>query len=504
MLTLSPSLHAITTPAPALPPPKTSSALPPSIHDKLMKSQVRPEDISIWIKAVGDEAPLLNHLAQTPRTPASTQKLITTAIALDMMGSDHRWQTRLYADGVVIGGVLYGDLIIKGSGDPSMTHDRLMAMLSQLMAKGIKHIKGDIVIDNLAFVNVAGDVNAFDGQGLRAYNAQPNAFLVNFGTLEVNMMPSGVWEFASPTNDTKPIIPETTAKFRATDDKVAVQILPPLDGFHAPRVIHGVNNACNDQKILPKFSLSDDALTITGQVGMGCGESRFWLTFADGDEFIKKAVRGTWQTLDTHFTGQVRLREPDDKSTQMRLPLLSFPSLPLSEQIYQINQYSNNVMTEQVALSLPLFLGRRASDYPGSFALIDAWWQQHMTTPKPIITKASGLCRDCFVTPLALGELLEFAHVMPNHAVFRQSLPIVGQTGTMKGFAKRHPNSPAIGRAFIKTGRLNNVASIAGYVLGKSGKTYAVVAVMNADQVGNNTQAHAVLDEVINWTAEQP
>lgn len=73
-------------------------------------------------------------------------------------------------------GTLYGDLVIQGFGDPAMTHDRLRAMLRQVEARGIRHIQGDIVIDNSAFQDVKFNINAFDGQGMRAYNAAPNAF----------------------------------------------------------------------------------------------------------------------------------------------------------------------------------------------------------------------------------------------------------------------------------------------------------------------------------------
>lgn len=118
------------------------------------------------------------------------------------MGADYRWQTRLYTDGVVVGNTLYGNLIIKGSGDPSLTHERLTALFGRLMERDVHHVRGDIIVDNTAFVNVARDVNAFDGQGLRAYNAQPNAFLINFGTLEVKMIPSGVWHFGQSPKKT--------------------------------------------------------------------------------------------------------------------------------------------------------------------------------------------------------------------------------------------------------------------------------------------------------------
>lgn len=480
---------------------QTSTSLPSAISDKLAKSGLSSDDISIWVMASDGSAPLISHLADTPRTPASTQKLITTAIALDVMGADYRWQTRLYTDGVVVGDTLYGNLIIKGSGDPSLTHDRLSAMFSQLTARGVRHIKGDIIVDNTGFVNVAQDVNAFDGQGLRAYNAQPNAFLINFGTLEVSMIPSGTWVFGSgQTTGQDVTIGEPVPYFRPTDGTVAVQVLPKLADFHAPTMIQGDIQSCRTK---PKFGLSADTLTITGQVGVSCGQASEWLTFADSEAFITRAVKGTWQALDKDFVGQVRLRQPYDGAGRTLSPLLSFASKPLSEQVYQINQYSNNVMTEQVALSLPLMMGQKTSDYPKSFALINTWWQQHLTTPAPIMSRASGLCRDCVVTPRALGELLAFSQTKPTFETFKASLPIVGQTGTMATFARRRPHSPAIGRAFIKTGRLNNVASIAGYVMGQSGKMYVVVAIINADGAGNNTHAHDVLDEVIEWTAGQ-
>ncbi|OBX62755.1 hypothetical protein A9Z63_06785 [Moraxella lacunata] len=484
-----------------------SVPLPTAITDKMSRAGLSGHEMSVWIKPVGkvgetgEQIPLINHLADTPRTPASTQKLITTAIALDLLGADYHWQTRLYADGVVVGDTLYGNLIIKGSGDPSLTHDRLSAMFSQLTARGVRHIKGDIIVDNTGFVNVAQDVNAFDGQGLRAYNAQPNAFLINFGTLEVSMIPSGTWVFGSgQTTGQDVTIGEPVPYFRPTDGTVAVQVLPKLADFHAPTMIQGDIQSCRTK---PKFGLSADTLTITGQVGVSCGQASEWLTFADSEAFITRAVKGTWQALDKDFVGQVRLRQPYDGAGRTLSPLLSFASKPLSEQVYQINQYSNNVMTEQVALSLPLMMGQKTSDYPKSFALINTWWQQHLTTPAPIMSRASGLCRDCVVAPRALGELLAFSQTKPTFETFKASLPIVGQTGTMATFARRRPHSPAIGRAFIKTGRLNNVASIAGYVMGQSGKMYVVVAIINADGAGNNTHAHDVLDEVIEWTAGQ-
>ena len=170
---------------------QASQDLPPSIRQKMNELALSDSEVSIWVKPINATAPLISHRADTPRVPASTQKLISTFMALDVLGGDHHWYTRIYQKGVVANGTLYGDIVIQGQGDPSLTHARLQALLEYLPYKGIHHIAGDIIIDNTAFQGVAGNANAFDGQGIRAYNAQPNAFLINFGTLEVDMLPSG-------------------------------------------------------------------------------------------------------------------------------------------------------------------------------------------------------------------------------------------------------------------------------------------------------------------------
>ncbi|WP_268162007.1 D-alanyl-D-alanine carboxypeptidase, partial [Pasteurella multocida] len=84
---------------------------------------------------------------------------------------------------------LYGDVIVQGSGDPKLENERLYQLLAMIKAQGIKQVQGNLIIDNQQFQGVDFDVNAFDGKGLRPYNAQPNALLTNFGTVEVDLVP---------------------------------------------------------------------------------------------------------------------------------------------------------------------------------------------------------------------------------------------------------------------------------------------------------------------------
>lgn len=103
-------------------------------------------------------------------------KLVPSFIALDTLGADFVWYTRVYHTGIVIGNRLHGDLIIQGSGDPKMTHERLKQLLYKVQASGIHHIDGDIIIDSTVFNNVSKDPAAFDNSPLRPYNASPDGF----------------------------------------------------------------------------------------------------------------------------------------------------------------------------------------------------------------------------------------------------------------------------------------------------------------------------------------
>lgn len=457
-----------------------AQTLPISLAKKLMEAGINESNASFLAVSLDDGKPIISHLANTPRTPASTQKLITTAVALDTLGADFSWHTDVYHTGIVANKVLYGDVIIVGSGDPSMDYQRLNALLGQLAGK-VKHIQGNIYLDDHKFAKVNYDPYAFDGQGLRAYNAAPSAFLLNFGTVEFRFVPSG-WQdefghFVANPNATH----------------ASLQLFPKLDGFMPLHQIP-TKQGCE----LPNISLNknEQSIQINGAFGIDCGTQSLWQTFGDNQILAKKAVLATWRHYDNQFVGQVLMGRP--ATSPHLLPLASSLSAPVAKQIWQINQFSNNVMTEQVALSLPLYAGGQAvSDYPSAFLFLNNWWQKKIDKNPPTITRASGLCTDCQIRPSAMVDLLTFMYRHQNFAIYKQSLPVAGLSGTMASLSKRNENHPAIGRAWIKTGRLNDVAAIAGYVESQTGHHYAVVAIINAPKAGSNTKATAVLDEFL-------
>ena len=475
--------------------------------------------------------PLINHQPDIARTPASTMKLIPSFIALDTLGADFVWQTRVYHSGLIIGNRLYGDLIIQGSGDPKMTHERLQQLLYRVKQSGIQHINGNIVVDSSIFSHVSKNPAAFDNAPLRPYNASPDGFLVNFSTMGIHSYP-------------------------LDNEQAQLTYTPQLANYQLPSVVNTRTATCSQASYSLAPQWQYDKLTFNAAMPASCAEHIFYVAYPDAKDFATRVIAAQWQTLGNTLSGKVIAQEKPyrraiyhhgqaqaDTSPQMviyahakqgltaiavsPLPIVSYPSLTLTEQIYDINHFSNNVMTEQVALSIGAYqkavatkaknLSRnttskasslyqfgtsKPTDYSQALSSLNDWWQTHLTTPPPIMTNGSGLCRECTVTAANLSELLTYAYHHPSFGAYVNSLGIAGVSGTIVAHSERLPQSAAIGRAWIKTGTLDNVTSMAGYVKGQSGQDYTVVGIINTEQSLNAYTARPVLDALLDWTAQ--
>ena len=474
-------------------------------------------------------SPLLSHQADIARTPASTMKLVPSFIALDTLGADFVWHTRVYHTGMIIGDTLYGDLVIQGSGDPKMTHERLQQLLYKVQTAGIRHINGDIIVDSSVFKNVTKDPAAFDNSPLRPYNASPDGFLVNFSSVGIQSYP-------------------------LDNTRAQLTYIPQLANYQLPSMINMRSAACGQARysIAPQWQAAQ--LTLNSNLPDSCGEHAFYVAYPDAKDFAARVIASKWQTLGNTLSGKVIAQETPYHANKIAnrqkkaphglaaiamspLPIVSYPSLNLKQQIYDINHFSNNVMTEQVALSIGAYKADvykkdthkesaneqgtdtdkllnnqatslyqfdqpTATDYPQALQSINQWWQTNLTTTPPHLTNGSGLCRDCSISAANLSELLTYAYNQPSFDAYVSSLGIAGVSGTISAHSDRLPKSQAIGRAWIKTGTLNNVTSMAGYVKGLSGQDYVVVGLINTDHALNAYTARTVLDSMLDWTAQ--
>jgi D-alanyl-D-alanine carboxypeptidase/D-alanyl-D-alanine-endopeptidase (penicillin-binding protein 4) len=199
-----------------------------------------------------------------------------------------------------------------------------------------------------------------------------------------------------------------------------------------------------------------------------------------------------WSAIGGQLYGRVR----EGATPPSARLLLSQPSLPLSEIVDDVNKFSNNVMAQQVFLTLSAQTGGRGS-FDGSRQRLRDWWRQRFAPDgEPHIEHGSGLSRLERSSAASLGALLERAAAGPHGAVFEASLPLAGVDGTMARLRDRQPEALAIGNARIKTGSLRDVAAVAGFATGQSGTRYSVVAIINHPQAA---AARPTLDRLLDW-----
>ncbi|MDB5851479.1 MAG: D-alanyl-D-alanine carboxypeptidase/D-alanyl-D-alanine-endopeptidase [Rhodoferax sp.] len=470
--------------APKAPPRAGESALPPVIAAALAKARVPADAISLLVAPVEENrAPRLRHQADMPVNPASVMKLVTTYAGLDLLGADYTWKTSFYADGPLADGVLNGNLYIRGGGDPKLVLERIDAMFRALQARGVREVHGDLVLDNSFFAPVARDPAEFDGEPLRPYNSAPDGLLVNFKALILTFTPDGG---------------SRTAHIKSE---------PPMAGVAIDASVPLSSAPCGDWQNGLQADFADPArVHFAGGYPAKCG-ARVWpVAYAEPASYARRVLAAMFVSAGGVLQGGAR-EGPVPGSARW---LMDAPSLPLSAIIADVNKYSNNVMAQQIFLTLSApdtrdVPGKRPAQGQGSQAgsrqVIAAWWPLAMglarpAVPPPVLENGSGLSRDERITAAGLGQLLRRAAVHPQAAVFLNSLSVAGMDGTTLGMRARGLAPDAIGNARLKTGTLRDVVAIAGYATGRSGQRYVVVGVVNHPNAG---AARPALDAVVEW-----
>jgi D-alanyl-D-alanine carboxypeptidase/D-alanyl-D-alanine-endopeptidase (penicillin-binding protein 4) len=442
--------------------------LPPATLQALRQANVPPSAISVQVTPLGSATPRLAHRAHVASNPASVMKLITTYAGLSLLGPDFTWRNRVYADGPIKDGVLQGHLIVRGSGDPKLVIERLQDLMTQLSALGLRDIRGDIVLDRSVF-DITPRTEAFDDEPLRPYNVSPDGLLLNFKALIYTFTPDA-------------------------SGQVAVRVEPPLASFDAPSRVTASSGPCQDWRSQLRADFSQaHQVRFAGTYPLSCGERPWPVAYPAPEVYAPKLIQAVWLATGGRLGGQVRYG-PLPAKAQL---LLDAPSLPLAEVIADINKFSNNVMAQQLFLTLSSDMGAPGRFEASRQRVLQWWRQQFPAQAEPVLDNGSGLSRSERSSAEALTALLQTASKGPHATAFQNSLSLAGVDGTSARLRDRNPNSPVIGQAWLKTGSLRDVASVAGYVQGQSGQRYAVVAIINHP---NASQARPALDQLLEWT----
>lgn len=456
--------------------------LPPAVEQALTHAHV---PASALAAVVADAEPggrvLLAYRADVPVNPASVMKLVTTTAAVDLLGPAHTWRTAVYADGPVRDGVLAGSLYLRGDGDPKLVTERLWLLLRRVQALGIRHITGDIVLDRSAFALPPHDPAAFDGEPLRPYNAAPDALLINFRAQVLTFVPDPGAGVA----------------------RVALE--PPLAEVAVPDTVPLSDGPCHDWRAALQADWSDPRRPrFAGRYPLACGERAWPIAHPEPDRLAARAVAGMWAQLGGGLGGRVR----DGTVPPGLAPRLLFDSVPLADVVRDVNKFSNNVMAQQLLLTLaraprqpPSRPDATVPSVPATFeaarAVLRDWWVARLGTdvPVPAVDDGAGLSRDARLTASALMRLLQWVYASPWMPELMASLPVVGVDGTLRRSAMGR------GLAHLKTGSLADVQALAGYVHLPDGRRRVLVAIVNHPQA---RAARPAIDALVQWAAGQP
>ncbi|WP_460506780.1 D-alanyl-D-alanine carboxypeptidase/D-alanyl-D-alanine endopeptidase [Hydrogenophaga soli] len=470
--------------------PGRSPSLPEPVRQALVKARLPVDALVVAAAPVDPQAPLALRVgADKPVNPASVMKLVTTYAALDLLGPQFVWHTRFWVDGPVTDGLLRGNLYVQGGGDPKFVMERITAALQQVQDAGIRVIHGDLVLDQSLYQVPPVDPSAFDGERLRPYNATPEALLVNFKSVILNFEPS------------------------AAEGVARVSFEPPLAGVKVDATVPLSPTACGDWRsaLQARFD-SPEAIRFAGSFPARCGPQTWPVAYVDPERYAARALEGLWRAGGGLMTGSVRA---GTVPASARL-VVNAPSLPLSDIVADVNKFSNNVMAQQVFLTLgrvpaqgldPQGQGIQELSGQGSFersrARVLQWWKDRWGSrvAAPMLDNGSGLSRHERITAEGLVALLRDAAAHPAAgAVLAQSLPVAGVDGTAKRMGERGILQKALGNAQVKTGTLRDVVAVAGYVQARDGRPWAVAAIVNHPNAG---LARPALDAVLEWVASQ-
>jgi len=466
-------------PAPSAPPALT--ALSRDLDAILAAPALQHGYWGVVVRSLDNGETLYSVNARKLMLPASSMKVVTLAAAAEKLGWDFRYDTTVYSAGAIENGILQGDLIVTGSGDPSLTiadgmADRVFAeWTGALKQHGIRAIAGRIV----------GDDNQFEDETLGfgwSWDDLPDDYAAGVGALQFNENAARV----------------TVAPGPAAGDSAAVAIAPPGTGLTlANAVVTGP--AGGAASIATRRLPGTTTLELRGSIAAGAAPATLDVAVDNPTLFFVSSLRRALIASGIDVRGEAMDIDAIHKPPHPPgAPLAAWKSPPLSELAVRLMKISQNQYAETLLKTMSDgAVKSAAAGRTAALAILHGWGVQ----PAELIMRdGSGLTRYDFVSPEALVTIL--AHVYRDATLrgpFEASLPVAGRDGTV---ANRMKGTPAEGNARAKSGSMTGVRSLSGYVTSAGGEHLAFAIVANNFETPPdvvNAATDAIVVKLASW-----
>ena len=421
--------------------------------DKIVKNQDN-SDIGIAITSLSNNKLIYAYQSEKKLKPASVLKLLTTAVALETLGSDYKFKTSFYSKG--LSGSSIDSLYVKGGGDPNLRIEDLWKIVRKFKRKGIKKID-NIYLDDSYFLEQDNRT------GQRAYQAGSSALSFNFNSIRFEICPTIVgrsakvsvepWEFPVKFSGSIKTVNNKASKFYIDEDKGS-------QSTHSYKVrgqINIRNTACSNI-----YRAINDPVSYFGHV------------FKNQLELLGIKVGSVTKAL-------------TPKAVEN---FYDYESKSLSLILEDLNHFSNNFTADQIVFSLDPSNDSKSNGRGISY-LNNYLKKMGYQNSEFNIVDGSGLSHENFITPSIINDILvKFNKNKRLQPEFEKSLSVSGKSGTLK---KRRFGSSLLVRG--KTGSLNGVSTLAGYVINSKGKKISFAVLQN--KVKSVSAAHAIEEKIV-------
>ncbi len=455
--------------------PAVQASLPSPVARAFRDAGIPLGSVAIAVREAGQPQALFTQSPERPMNPASVMKLVTTYAALELLGRDYRWKTEAYLAGKLDArGTLAGNLVLKGYGDPKITVEQWQAFMAALKARGLARVTGDLVLDRSYFRLPPHDPAAFDSEPLRPYNVGPDAMLVNFNAVRFAFAPE----------------PARNA--------VAVRMEPSLPEISLATPPTLTRGDCGDWRAVLAPQVDDRRAMATvafpGQFAAECGERDWYAALLDHPHYVHGMFTTYFRAAGGTFDGDVTEGRPPRRAE----PFAVMQSAPLYDIVRDVNKLSNNVMARQVFLTLATTRHPPPATMALATDVVRKWLEEKkLALPGLVIENGSGLSRKERITAGGLVRLLASADASPVREEFASSLAVAAMDGTLR---KRFADGTVAGQALLKTGSLEGVRALAGYVIDADGRRFLVAAIVNDP---NAARAGPALDYLVQWVYQE-
>ncbi len=398
--------------------------------------------------------------------PASNSKIFTSAAALARLGPDYRWVTEVLLDAPPRAGVVHGNLTLRGHGDPTLVSERLWALAAELWHRGLRKVEGDLVLDD----------DFFDGQEQgpgwdqedtdRAYLAPISALASNWGSVAIYVSPG-----------------------ERPGQRARVEVEPASPYFQVENRVVTAARGARHLRTSGAPARDGWRIRVAGRIGAGAGTVVLWRHVGEATRYTGETFRQMLAERGIRITGKVRRGRAAPAS---RL-FYATQSDELAAVLRRLNKESSNFIAEMLVKTMGAELRGVPGSWPSGIDVVEDFLAREVGIPRGayVMRNGSGL-ND--VNRFSAEQVIRvLAYMWPRMTLapeYLSSLPIAGRDGTLRF---RMEDTAAAGRVRAKTGTLEDVSALSGYVESLGGRHYAVSLLVN-DYPSSLRQATAAED----------